>query len=148
MNKFVILIILVFLDFISKYFVSSILIINQNIKINNFFDIVYIKNFGVSFGLFANTVPYWILVIIAILVVILILYLMIISNKKLEKTAYFVIIIGAISNIADRAINGYVIDFISLHYNNFYWPAFNFADIYITLGIIMLLTSFFTKLEN
>ena len=148
MNKFVILIILVFLDFISKYFVSSSLIINQNIKINNFFDIIYIKNFGVSFGLFANTVPYWILVIIAILVVILILYLMIISNKKLEKTAYFVIIIGAISNIVDRAINGYVIDFISLHYNNFYWPAFNFADIYITLGIIMLLTSFFTKLEN
>ena len=148
MNKFVILIILVFLDFLSKYFVSTSLIINQNIKINNFFDIIYIKNFGVSFGLFANTVPYWILVIIAILVVILILYLMIISNKKLEKTAYFVIIIGAISNIADRAINGYVIDFISLHYNNFYWPAFNFADIYITLGIIMLLTSFFTKLEN
>ena len=45
MNKFFILIILVFLDFISKYFVSSILIINQNIKINNFFDIIYIKNY-------------------------------------------------------------------------------------------------------
>ena len=73
---------------------------------------------------------------------------MIKSDKKLEKLSYFIILAGAISNISDRAINGYVIDFLSLHYNNFYWPAFNLADIYITVGIIMLLSSFFIKSEK
>ena len=68
-----------------------------------------------------------------------------VSFKRLEKLAYFIIIIGALSNILDRIINSYVVDFISLHYDNFYWPAFNFADIYITIGIIMLIISFFIK---
>ena len=54
-------------------------------------------------------------------------------------------IIGALSNIIDRLINSYVVDFILLHYENFYWPAFNLADIYITIGIIMLVMSFFIK---
>ena len=67
------------------------------------------------------------------------------SNKNVEKIAYFFIIIGALGNIIDRAINSYVVDFISLHYNSFYWPAFNFADIYITIGIIMLIITIFTK---
>ena len=65
--------------------------------------------------------------------------------KKFEKIAYFMILIGAIGNILDRLINSYVVDFISLHYKNFYWPAFNLADIYITLGIIMLISSFFME---
>ena len=68
---------------------------------------------------------------------------MIIANKNLEKYAYFLIILGAMGNIFDRFINSYVVDFISLHYNNYYWPAFNLADIYITIGIIMLLITFF-----
>ena len=148
MNKFLILLILISLDLITKFYVSSYLLINQSIKINKFFDIIYVQNFGVSFGLFANIIPYWLLVIIAILVVLLIFYLMVTSSKNFEKISYFIIIIGAASNIVDRAINGYVIDFISLHYNNFYWPAFNFADIYITVGIIMLMISFFIKPTN
>ena len=148
MNKFLIFFILISLDLITKFYVSSYLLINQSIKINKFFDIIYVQNFGVSFGLFANIIHYWLLVIIAILVVLLIFYLMVTSSKNFEKISYFIIIIGAASNIVDRAINGYVIDFISLHYNNFYWPAFNFADIYITVGIIMLMISFFIKPTN
>ena len=70
------------------------------------------------------------------------------SNRSLEKNAYFVIIIGAVGNILDRALNSYVVDFISLHYKNFYWPAFNLADIYITIGIIMLLITLFIKFES
>ena len=49
------------------------------------------------------------------------------------------IIAGAVSNIFDRMINGYVIDFVYLHYKEFYWPAFNFADIYISIGICIFL---------
>ncbi len=143
MIRLLIFFLLIFIDLYSKYLVTKNLPINQSIEISSFFDLVYVQNYGVSFGMLSGIVPHWFLVIIASLVVFLIIYLMLISNKKLERIAYFVIIIGAISNILDRIINTFVVDFISFHYSNFYWPAFNLADIYITIGIIMLIISFF-----
>lgn len=148
MIKFLVFIICVSLDLFTKFLIQNYLFLNQSIKINQFFDIVYVQNYGVSFGLFSREIPHWVLVLIALLVVILILYLMIISNKNLEKNAYFLIIAGAIGNIIDRILNSYVVDFISLHYEMFYWPAFNFADIYITIGIIMLVVGIFIKVDN
>ena len=148
MIKILVFIICVLFDLFTKFLIQNYLFLNQSIKINQFFDIVYVQNYGVSFGLFSREIPHWVLVLIALFVVILILYLMIISNKNLEKNAYFLIIAGAIGNIIDRILNSYVVDFISLHYEMFYWPAFNFADIYITIGIIMLLVSFFIKSED
>ena len=147
MIKIVTFVFLVILDLFTKFLIQNYLLLGQSIKINKFIDIVYVQNYGVSFGLFSGEIPYWVLVIIGLLVVILILYLLIISYKNLEKNAYFLIIAGAMGNIIDRVLNSYVVDFISLHYKTFYWPAFNFADIYITIGIIMLLITFFFKSE-
>ena len=59
----------------------------------------------------------------------------------------FVIISGALANILDRMINGYVIDFIYFNFNNYYWPAFNFADICITIGIIMIIINMVIKFK-
>ncbi len=150
MNKIVIFFVLIFADILSKYFVKNNLVLNQSIEINDFLYFVYIQNFGVSFGLFAGSIPYYLLIIIGLLIVILIIYLMYLSKNALEKSAYFIIIIGALSNILDRLINTFVVDFILLRYESFYWPAFNLADIYITIGIIMLIISFLNnkKLTN
>ncbi len=145
MNKLLLFFTLFSLDLVSKYFIKNYISLNQAIELNRFLDIVYVQNPGVSFGLFSETISPWYLVLIGLLIVFFIFYLMIFSNKILEKLAYFVIIIGALSNITDRAINSYVVDFISIHYKNYYWPAFNLADIYITIGIIMLIMSFFIK---
>ena len=139
MIKILIFILLVLADFITKYFVSNNLLINQQIKINYFLDLVYVQNFGISFGLLSGSIPYWLLAFIAFIVLLIVFYLFIKSNNFIEKIAYFAIISGAFSNIIDRTINGFVVDFISLHYRNFFWPSFNLADIYITIGIIMLL---------
>ena len=70
------------------------------------------------------------------------------SSDIIEKLGLLIIISGAISNIIDRSINGYVIDFIYIHYNIFSWPAFNFADIYITIGIIMIIINMLTKIKK
>ena len=148
MNKLLLFFTLFSLDLVSKYFIKNYISLNQAIELNRFLDIVYVQNPGVSFGLFSETISPWYLVLIGLLIVFFIFYLMIFSNKILEKLAYFVIIIGALSNITDRAINSYVVDFISIHYKNYYWPAFNLADIYITIGIIMLIMSFFIKSEE
>ena len=143
MIKVIIFFIFIFFDLFSKFLVKNNLVINQTIELNRFFDLVYVQNYGISFGMLSGAVSHWFLIIIASLVVFLIIYLMYISNKKLEKLAYFIIIIGAISNILDRTINTFVVDFILIHYSEYYWPAFNLADIYITIGIIMLIISFF-----
>ena len=148
MNSFFILVFFVFCDLITKFFIKNNFLINESKKVNSFLDIVYIQNYGVSFGFLSGLVSYWVLVIVGLLVTSLIYYLMIRSYKRLEKLAYFIIIIGALANIIDRIINSYVVDFISVHYGDFYWPAFNLADIYITIGIIMLIISFFIRSEE
>ena len=145
MLKFLIPISLIVLDLITKIIVRNTLELNQFIQVNSFFSIVYVKNFGVSFGILSGILPFWFFVLIGLLVVALIAYLSSISQKLLEKKAYFIIIIGALANIIDRSVNGFVTDFISFNYKNLFWPAFNFADIYITVGIIMLILSFFSK---
>ena len=77
-----------------------------------------------------------------------VLYLYINSSEFLERWGLFIIICGAIGNIVDRFINGYVIDFLYLHINQYYWPAFNFADIYISLGIIMIIVNMVKKINK
>ena len=148
MNKIIIFFTFISLNLISKYFIKNNIELNQIIYLNKFLDFVYVQNYGVSFGLLSGAVSYLFLVIIGLIIVLFVIYLMTISKKKFEKLAYFLIIIGAISNILDRAINTYVVDFILLHYKNYYWPAFNLADIYITIGIIVLIISFFNKSEE
>ena len=66
--------------------------------------------------------------------------------NNLERIGAGFISGGALGNAIDRIIHGKVIDFIDFFIYNFHWPAFNFADIFITLGvIIMIMTEFFSK---
>ena len=146
MRKILIFLLLVLFDILSKYIVFNFIDLYQFIKITYFFDITHIHNFGVSFGLFAGTIPALVLVIIGLFVTAFVLYLYINSSEFLERWGLFIIICGAIGNIVDRFINGYVIDFLYLHINQYYWPAFNFADIYISIGIIMIIVNMVKKI--
>ena len=146
MRKILIFLLLVLFDILSKYIVFNYIDLYQFIKITYFFDITHIHNFGVSFGLFAGTIPVLVLVIIGLFVTAFVLYLYINSSEFLERWGLFIIICGAIGNIVDRFINGYVIDFLYLHINQYYWPAFNFADIYISIGIIMIIVNMVKKI--
>ncbi len=143
--KTIIFLFLVFIDFISKYFIFNYVDLYEFIKIFSFLDITHIHNFGVSFGLFSETIPSLVLIIIGFFIVFFVIYLFVNSNDTLESWGLFLIICGAIGNIVDRAINGYVIDFIYFHINQFYWPAFNFADIYISIGIVMIIINMLKK---
>ena len=148
MQKILIFLLLVSFDLLSKYIVFDNIDLYQFIKITYFFDITHIHNFGVSFGLFAGTIPYLVLIFIGLFVTAFVIYLYINSRDTLERWGLFIIICGAIGNIVDRTINGYVIDFLYLHINQYYWPAFNFADIYISLGIIMIIINMVKKINK
>ena len=148
MTKIFILILLVGFDIVTKNLVFNYIDLYDFIPILFFLELTHIHNFGVSFGFLSGIVSPWILIFIGLLVVGFITYLMINSKDLLEKWGLFIIISGALSNIIDRIINGYVIDFIYLHISNFYWPAFNFADIYISIGILMVIINIINKFKN
>ena len=117
LNKIITFILLVFADLFSKYFIFSFIDLFQFIKITNFLDITHIHNFGVSFGLFSEIIPYYMLIVIGLTVVCFLIYLLSNSLDGLESWGLFIIICGAMANIIDRFINGYVIDFIYFHLN-------------------------------
>ena len=146
MNKFLTIIFLVFLDLASKKIIFYSIGLNSFIYINSFFDLAHIHNFGISFGLFSGVFSSWVFILIGILITIFLISLLSNSRNSLDRWGYTYILSGAIGNIVDRIINGFVIDFIYLHYKDFYWPAFNFADIYITLGVCMILLQIFRDL--
>ena len=139
MYKALIIFFLLLGDIISKNFVFKLIDLNNFIELTYFFDLTHIHNFGISFGLFSGKVQPWLLVLLGVLITILLFIVMLKSKKVTEKWGFTIIIAGALSNIIDRSINGYVIDFIYIHYKDFYWPAFNFADIYITIGLCVIL---------
>ena len=147
LKKTIIFIFLVLTDLLVKYFVFVNIDLYKFIKITNILDIAHIHNFGVSFGLFSGTISTLYLIIISLSVVFFIVYLLLNTQDNLEYWGLLIIICGAVGNIVDRFLNGYVIDFIYFHINQYYWPAFNFADIYISIGIIMILLNILKKLN-
>ena len=97
-------------------------------------------NEGVAFGLFAfDDNFFYNLVTGFIIVIILILIFFIRKTKGIEKYSFLIILAGALGNVFDRFLYSAVPDFIDIHYQNFHWFIFNVADIFITLGVILLI---------
>ena len=59
--------------------------------------------------------------------------------RGFEKYGFLVIFSGSLGNIFDRVMYSSVPDFIDIHYKNFHWFIFNVADIFITLGVVILI---------
>ena len=138
MNKIIIIILLLIVDLISKQIIYYNIDLNSFLVVTSFLDIAHIHNFGISFGFFSGTFSPWIIILVGIIVTGVIWYMLMKSTNHIEKWGFTAIIAGALSNISDRTLNGYVIDFIYFHYKDFFWPAFNFADIYISAGICLI----------
>jgi len=136
--KILTLLLLISSDLIIKRWVFHSIELNNFLSLTFFFDVAHIHNFGISFGLFSGMISPFFLILIGLIVTVIICYMMIRAENKMEKWGLTIIIAGALSNIIDRMMNGYVLDFIYLHYKDFYWPAFNFADIYISVGVFII----------
>ena len=123
-----------------------------NILVNNFLNIILIWNEGIGFGLlsFEDSFIYNLITVLIVIINIIILFL-IIKSDNLRSVFYSFIFGGSIGNLFDRIYYSAVPDFIDLNYNGFHWFIFNFADIFITLGIICLIFVEFldyTRLKN
>ena len=137
--KFILFFSIILLDQLTKYTITNSLSVNSAYKILPFFDLVNIHNKGISFGLFSESFPSWLIIIIVGLVIIVLIYWFFIADKIIEKWGLIIIIAGASGNFIDRLLHNHVVDFLYFHYKSYYWPAFNFADIAITIGVIILI---------
>ena len=130
------------LDRISKLWIISISNLENNleIKISSFINLNLIWNKGIAFGLFSYGEKFeYNLLTGLIIIIISIVFWMIIKTKGLEKFGFLMILGGALGNIFDRLYYSAVPDFIDIYYKNFHWFVFNVADIFITVGVLMLI---------
>ena len=148
-ENFNFLIIILFIFSIDRY--SKIKIMNNfsdtSFYINDFLNFDLLWNIGIGFGLLSsNSSIFYNLISTIIAFVIIFLIIIGIKSDKFDKFAFSVIIGGALGNFYDRIYFKAVPDFIDLHYKDFHWFTFNIADIFITIGVLCLITKgFFVK---
>jgi|AntRauTorcE11897_2_1112592.scaffolds.fasta_scaffold00994_13 signal peptidase II len=113
----------------------------QMIEVTPFLHLVAIWNSGVSFGLLNNNSMIMSLILtgFALLMSLVMIVWGMRSPKRIEQMATLLIAAGALSNAFDRFRFKAVADFVYFNYNGYYWPAFNAADAYITLGAGILI---------
>lgn len=131
---------LLIIDIISKEIISTLIPLNNSIKIiPNFFSITNVHNYGIAWSML-NGHRYLIIFITIIIIVYLVNHLHKNNNMlKYETITYLMIIAGSLGNLYDRVIYGYVIDFLDFKIFGYNYPIFNIADIYIVIGIIILI---------
>ena len=141
-NLFVVIIIFS-LDRISKFYV--ILQIEKKISYDlfesKFLNINLVWNDGIAFGLLSFDKDHlYNLLTILIIVLIIIIFFMILKSKGLKKYSLLMVLGGALGNLYDRIYFNAVPDFIDFHIGNFHWFIFNVSDIFISLGILLLIS--------
>ena len=137
---YIVIIIFLIMDIISKLIVSRVCTLNNSVSvINNFFSITYTHNYGGALSLFSDSTI--LITVISIIVIIgIIIYLSKKKiNNKIESLGYAFLLGGAIGNLIDRIIYGYVIDFLDFNIFGYNFPIFNIADMGIVIGIFLII---------
>ncbi len=130
------------LDRITKFYVLNdpVLSSGTNVALAPFININLTWNEGIAFGLlsFENMFYYNILTILIISIVLIILWFSY-KSHGLERFCFLIIAGGASGNLFDRIFYSSVPDFIDISINNYHWFIFNIADIFISVGVIILI---------
>jgi|SRR5690606_3197408 signal peptidase II len=137
------------LDLLSKYWVSATLTYGVPVVFTSFFNFTLLHNEGAAFSFLSDAGGWqrWLFTAIALVAsVVFAIWIARCAHRLREAFALSMILGGAVGNLYDRVQHGYVVDFIVVHYQDYYFPAFNLADSAITLGAIVLIVDmFFTR---
>jgi signal peptidase II len=111
------------------------------IVVTEFFNLVTVWNYGVSFGIFnrGSDSSAWLLVALALAITGFLGFWLARAENRRVALGLGLVIGGAIGNIVDRGRVGAVFDFLDFHVAGWHWPAFNLADSAITIGVGLLL---------
>jgi len=134
--------VVVVLDQLSKTLILQRFALHDSVTVTSWFNLVRVHNSGAAFSFLAGASGWqrWFFVGLGAVASIFIVWML---KKHPTQTlfcfAVTMIMGGAIGNVVDRLLHGYVVDFIQVHYGGWYFPSFNLADSAITLGAICLI---------
>ena len=144
-------VLLVAVDQITKYIaLTQLKPIGSVTFIDGFMDFTFVENRGAAFGIFSGKT--WLLLVISIIICAVLVWAMTKMPKTKEyrklRVTFVLILSGAVGNIIDSALRGYVVDFFEFTFIK--WPVFNMADIYVVVGTIVMavIIMFFMKDEK
>lgn len=133
-----------FLDRITKFLVLKWE--GNFYSLTSFLNVVKVWNKGIVFGFFSEAgIILQLLLIVMGLGVLIMAYFWAKKSDKFTKGALGILSGGGLGNLTDRILYFAVLDFIDLHLMGYHWPAFNLADVGITLSIVILLIRLFNK---
>lgn len=134
-------------DLFTKYIVTQHFELYESINILPIFNLTYARNTGAAFSFLAEHGGWqkYFFIVLALVISGVLAYLLYKNpiQQKLQNSAYALIIGGALGNMADRAYNGFVVDFFDFFWREWHYPVFNVADIAICVGVgLLILDSF------
>lgn len=140
------------LDQVVKLIVVREFYLYEQIPVLPFFSLTLAYNTGAAFSFLSDGSGWqrWFLSAVALMVsVMLVSWLRRLRPQETWQACALALILGgALGNLYDRVVHGYVVDFILLYYDGFYFPTFNLADCGITLGAMMLIVDMFRENQH
>jgi signal peptidase II len=136
-------VLLVILDQATKYWTVQTLDLYESYEILSFFNFTYARNYGAAFSFLGDASGWqkYLFTTIAFAISAFLLYSLKKNsvNKRWENIAFSLVLSGAIGNVMDRLMFGYVVDFLDFDLGFYRWPTFNVADIAIFIGAAMII---------
>lgn len=135
----------VILDQLFKYLVQRSMYLGQSIPLlNGLLKLTYVRNTGAAFSLFVGFSPYLAVVGAAVIAAVIYFHYRYRFYNSFLQTGLALVLGGSLGNLIDRIFRSYVVDYIDLTI----WPVFNFADIMINLGVILIALKLLTGGKN
>ncbi|MEN0036147.1 MAG: signal peptidase II [Cellvibrio sp.] len=147
---YLVALVIVALDQASKHAIEAAFEYGETLVFTSFFNFTLAYNTGAAFSFLAEAGGWqrWFFAVIAIAASVLLSVWIARTAQHKPREAFGLAFIlgGAVGNLYDRIVHGHVVDFIVVHYQDNYWPAFNLADSAITLGAaVLIIDMLFTK---
>ncbi|MDR9436085.1 MAG: signal peptidase II [Thiohalophilus sp.] len=151
--------VVVVLDQVSKLIASAYLTLHQPIELMPMFNLTLMHNSGAAFSFLSDAGGWqrWFFTLVAIIIsIVIFIWIKRLRHEHLQAASLALILGGAVGNLIDRLLHGYVVDFLDVYYRGAnclpmfftwtrggeaecHWPAFNLADAAITLGVVLIL---------
>lgn len=133
------------LDQLTKWLVAKEIALNDSIPvIPGLFRLTHVQNRGAAFGIFDDSPTQFkiaVLILFSLVAMVVIAALLWKNSHAVSATGVGLALVlgGAIGNLWDRLVNGYVVDFLDVYIRSYHWPAFNVADSAIVVGAFLLM---------
>lgn len=140
-------VLILILDQLSKYYIVHSFALYESLQVLPGLNITYVQNTGAAFSFLSDAGGWqrWFFIVLSggvSIGLIIWIYTLPVTWRWLA-VALALVLGGALGNLLDRVMFGYVIDFIDVYYQKWHWPAFNVADSAISIGVVMLIIDTF-----